>query len=113
MSAMLHEIRDCPRSKLRAQLVRAVPAESHESIWRITRALDDASHSVTREMPRRARVIELLYISALDARRNENVRQRRWRRFFSALDAFANETHSLVLRRLVHENEDLVFAIAS
>lgn len=108
MSAMLHEVRDCSRSKLHAALLRAVPSEALESIWRVTRALDDASRSVPREMPRRARAISLLYIAALDPARTEAVHARRWRRFFTALDAFANETHSLVLRRLVHENADLL-----
>ena len=113
MSALLHDIRDCHRSKLRAALLRAVPEETHDSIWHVSRALDDASHSVLREMPRRARVISLLYVAALDARRSDAARERRWRRFIGALDAFASETHPLVLRRLVYENADLTNVTAS
>ena len=108
MTAMLHTIRDCPQSKLRATLMRAVPQEARESVWRINRALDDAARSTPHEMPRRARVISLLYIDALNPTREHGRREVRWRRFFSALDEFANESHSLVLRRLAHENADLL-----
>jgi len=107
MSAMMHPIRECPRSKLHTKLFAAVPVEARESAWRITRALDHASRSVTREMPRRANVIGLLYIDALNPERDEQRRERRWKRFFAALTPFANETHSLELRRIAHENADL------
>lgn len=108
MSTTLHKIRDHTRAHLRATLLHAVPAEALESVWRVTRALDDASRSLPHEMPRRARAISLLYIAALDPTKIATARDRRWRRFFIALDAFANDTHSLVLRRLVHENADLL-----
>lgn len=110
MSALPHAVRDCARTRLRASLMRAVPSDAYESVWRMTRALDDASRSVPREMPRRARAIELLYIDALNPARDECARERRWRRFFRSLDTFANETHSLVLRRIAHENADMLAA---
>jgi hypothetical protein len=107
MSAMMHTLRECPRSELHAKLFASVPVEARESVWRITRALDNASRSVAQEMPRRANVIGLLYLDALNPTRDEERRERRWRRFFSALTPFANDTHSLELRRIVYENTDL------
>jgi hypothetical protein len=108
MSAVVYTIRERRRSGLRARLLGAVPVEALESVRRVTALLDDASRSLPREMPRRARAIALLYIDALNPSRGDHARERRWRRFIVALEAFADESHSLLLRALVRENADLL-----
>ncbi len=75
---------------------------------RISMQLLEATPKGSERMWRRARILFLLSVDALNGERPEPSRFARWRRFIKALAPFADETKSPALRRIVAENADLL-----
>lgn len=95
-------------SRLVALLVQRLRGDAIAASRRISMQLLEATPSGSEPMWRRARVLFLLSIDALNADRAEAARSMRWRRFIAALAPFASETKSPQLSHLVSENADLL-----
>ncbi len=95
-------------SALPSRLALALEPEAFALSRRISMQLLEAFPPQTPVVWRRARLISLLCLDALNGRRSEAGRAMRWRRFLGVLEPFAKETGSPALLKLVAENRDLV-----
>jgi hypothetical protein len=103
MTASSHDLR------LRTRLEFALPADAEPVSRRICAQISEAAtRSAAWPTRRRARLLSLLCIDALNPNRPEPARRLRWRRLIATLAPFARETRSMPLRQLVFENADLI-----
>lgn len=95
--------------RLSARLKLALPTEVEHVSRRLCAQIHDAAtRSAAWTTRRRARLLSLLCVDALNPNRPEPSRTLHWRRLIVALAPFARETRSLPLRQLVLENADLL-----
>jgi hypothetical protein len=95
------------RNELFGRFFTEIPADALEASGALMGNLLETVLAKPR-LQRKARLIFLLYLDALRARHSHVQQERRWRRFIATLGPFADETHSLALRKLVRENADLL-----
>ena len=95
-------------STLLSHLAERLTEEAILASRRFSMHLLEAAPRGPEQLRRRARLLLLLMVDALNAHRPEQARIERWRRFINELAPFAEETKSPALRWLVAENADLV-----
>ena len=95
-------------SKLLSHLAERLSEEAILVSRRFSIHLLAAAPHGSEQLRRRARLLLLLMLDALNAHRPEPARIERWRRFINELAPFAEETKSPALRWIVAENADLV-----
>lgn len=95
-------------TSLRSRLLSNVSPDTVAASRRVCLQLLEAALERDDAMRRRARLIALLFVDALNADRSEPRRTMRWQRFISALAVFASDTQSPPLLRLAAENADLL-----